>query len=49
MKRGYEAHILGEAPHHYSDPVDALKQLKVCPAEALHAAVMHLFIQDTDD
>ena len=29
MKRGYEAHILGEAPHHFQDGVEALKELKV--------------------
>ena len=38
MKRGYEAHILGEAPHSFPDPVQALQELKVCflqPARAL--------------
>ena len=29
MKRGYYAHVLGEADHHFKDPVEALKLLKV--------------------
>ena len=29
VKRGYEAHVLGEAPNTFSDPVQALKELKV--------------------
>lgn len=29
MKRGYEAHILGEAPNKFKDPLEALKTLKV--------------------
>ena len=30
MKRGYYAHVLGEADNHFKDPVEALKVLKVC-------------------
>jgi 2,3-bisphosphoglycerate-independent phosphoglycerate mutase len=29
VKRGYEAHILGEAPNTFTDPVEALEKLKV--------------------
>lgn len=29
VKRGYYAHVLGEADNHYKDPVEALKELKV--------------------
>ena len=31
VKRGYYAHVLGEAENHYKDPVEALKELKVKP------------------
>ena len=29
VKRGYYAHVLGEADNHFKDPVEALKALKV--------------------
>ena len=29
VKRGYYAHVLGEADNHFKDPVEALKVLKV--------------------
>ena len=29
VKRGYYAHVLGEADHKFTDPVEALKVLKV--------------------
>ena len=29
VKRGYEAHILGEAPNRFKDPIEGLKKLKV--------------------
>jgi len=29
VKRGYEAHILGEAPNTFTDPLEALEKLKV--------------------
>lgn len=28
VKRGWEAHVLGEAPNKFTDPVEALKTLK---------------------
>ena len=29
VKRGWEAHVLGEAPNRFTDPVEAIKALKV--------------------
>jgi hypothetical protein len=29
VKRGYYAHVLGEADNHFKNPVEALKELKV--------------------
>ena len=29
VKRGWEAHVLGEAPNKFTDPVEAIKTLKV--------------------
>ncbi len=31
VKRGWEAHVLGEAPNKFKDPVEAIKTLKACP------------------
>lgn len=28
VQRGYYAHVLGEAPHHFKDPVEAVRTLK---------------------
>jgi hypothetical protein len=28
VKRGWEAHVLGEAPNKFKDPVEAIKTLK---------------------
>lgn len=28
VQRGYYAHVLGEAPHHFKDPVEAVRKLK---------------------
>ena len=29
MERGWHAHVLGEAPHTFTDPVEAVKTLRV--------------------
>ena len=29
MVRGWHAHVLGEAPHTFTDPVEAVKTLRV--------------------
>ena len=34
VKRGYYAHVLGEADNHFKDPVEALKVLKVCKQQS---------------
>ena len=38
VKRGWEAHVLGEAPNHLKDPVEAIQALKVIPL-TLHLGV----------
>jgi hypothetical protein len=35
VKRGWEAHVLGEAPHKFTDPVEAVETLKVLPKTLL--------------
>lgn len=34
VERGWKAHVLGEAEHTYTDPNDAIKDLKVTPASS---------------
>ena len=34
VKRGYDAAVLGEAPHKFKDPVEAIKTLRVSPEAA---------------
>lgn len=29
VKKGWDAHVLGEAPHKFKDPVEAVKTLRV--------------------
>lgn len=35
VKRGWEAHVLGEAPNKFTDPVEALKTLKAFNTKSL--------------
>ena len=43
VKRGWEAHVLGEAPNRFQDPVEALKALKARTPLALrlHPCLPH--------
>ena len=36
VKRGWDANVLGQAPNHFTDPVDAIKTLRVsCAPRAI--------------
>lgn len=55
VKRGYDAHILGEADQKFKDPIEGLKKLKVCFIDITfrefsptHQLKRHLNIYDND-
>lgn len=48
VKRGWDAHVLGEAPHKFTDPVEAIKALKGSPSEPVSDQWLPPFVI-TDD